>query len=868
VPHVGSVGQPSGRRYFRTVLNRAATHLHLVTSPIDRLRIEAVFDALADLSTDEQMAYLDRTASDDPELRAEVLRLLQAHRRPEGFLEAPLAQLAKGFFDDAEALAPGETPDRIGPWRIVRPIGRGGMATVYLAQDLRHDRLIAVKVLHAGLATTLGPERFQREIRVAAQLQHPQILPVYDSGADAGVLWFTMPYVEGETLRQRLQRTGALPVAEASRILGYIARALAYAHRRGVIHRDVKPENVLISQENIFLADFGISKPVDAAANQYLTTGGLVVGTPTYMAPEQAAGDPATDHRADIYAFGILAYELLAGEPPFAKLPLRLLFAAHASREPEPIARRRPDVPRPLASLIARCLRKDPAERWDSADSLCDALQATALPAPSSSTAGVDPSGVREPSPAGAGAEHLEPARAAFARTAWREAYDGLRSADAAGELEAEDLERLAEAAWWLSNGTASRRARERAYRQYLQRGERRAAAWAALALAEDHFHRLARSVGQGWLRRAERHLKDLPDAPERGWLYRLRFVVALEAERKPEEAMEYADRALEIARRVGDVDLEALALQDRGRVLVALGRVKEGMALMDEAMTAATAGELTPRTTGRAYCNMMSTCEQLGDVGRAAEWYDAAHSWSEPYSASGYPGICRVHRAGILRLRGSLSEAEHEARRAADELVDFLADVAGEAFYELGEIRLRMGDLPGAGEMFSEAHARGRDPQPGLALLRLAEGKSEAARSMIARALFEPGLTALARAKLLPALVEINVACGEIDAAAEGVLELETITMTYSSPALVASSALARGRVELARGQAEQAMLHLRRACRLWAEIDLPIELARTRLLLSRAYSALGNSGEAELEERAAQAAMERIGAGAPQRG
>jgi tetratricopeptide (TPR) repeat protein len=177
------------------------------------------------------------------------------------------------------------------------------------------------------------------------------------------------------------------------------------------------------------------------------------------------------------------------------------------------------------------------------------------------------------------------------------------------------------------------------------------------------------------------------------------------------------------------------------------------------------------------------------------------------------------------------------------------------------------MGDLPRASEMFSEAHSRGRDPQPGLALLRLAEGRSEAARSMIERALIEPGLTALDRAKLLPALVEIRLACGETAAAAEGASELETITTTYTSPALVASAALARGRVELAGGRAEQAMLHLRRACPIWAEIDLPIELAQTRLLLSRAYSALGNAGEAELEERSAQAAMDRIGARALRR-
>jgi hypothetical protein len=167
---------------------------------------------------------------------------------------------------------------------------------------------------------------------------------------------------------------------------------------------------------------------------------------------------------------------------------------------------------------------------------------------------------------------------------------------------------------------------------------------------------------------------------------------------------------------------------------------------------------------------------------------------------------------------------------------------------------------------MFSEAHSRGRDPQPGLALLRLAEGKAESARSMIERVLVEPGLTGLDRAKLLPALVEIRVACGDATAA-EAASELETITTTYTSPALMASAALARGRVELARGQAGQAMWHLRRACRFWAEIDLPIELAQTRLLLSRAYSALGNADEAELEERTAQAVLDRIGAGALRR-
>jgi tetratricopeptide (TPR) repeat protein len=748
-------------------------------------------------------------------------------------------------------------------YSLQRELGRGGMAVVYLAHDLRHDRPVAVKVLHPDAAATLGSQRFEREIRVAAQLQHPHILAIYDSGSGEGLLWYTMPYVEGETLRRKLQRSGALSVPETLRILTDIARALAYAHRRGVIHRDVKPENVLISRENVFLADFGIAKPRDSGEGQYRTTAGLVVGTPAYMAPEQADADPATDHRADIYSFGIVAYELLAGEPPFINLPLGALLAAHAIREPEPIERRRPDVSPALAHLIARCLHKDPAERWDSTDALCDALQACAYPAAPSPLVRGEHARRRGAAPAAEGAISLQQARAAFARGAWRDAYEGLSAADRTDALEPEDLERLAEAAWWLSDGTVSVRARERAYRRYAERGEMRRAAAAALALAEDHFHRLARSVGQGWLRRAERHLEELPETLEHGWLHRLKCVVALESEGALEEAMAHADRAIEIARQARDADLQGLALQDRGRILVALGRVNEGMALIDEAMTAVIAGELTPRTAGRAYCNMMSTCDRLQDYGRAAEWYDVAAGWSEPHADSGYPGICRVHRAGMLRLHGALSEAESEARRAAEELGDFLTDVAGGAFYEIGEVRLRMGDLSGAEAMFAEAHARGRDPQPGLAQLRLAQEKSAAARAMIERALIELGLTPLDRARLLPAVVEIRLACGDVNGAADAAAELATITRTYPSPALTAWAALALGRVELARARTEQAMVQLRRACRIWGDLELPIELAQTRLLLSRAYAAMGNVEEAAREQRTAHATMQRVGAG-----
>jgi tetratricopeptide (TPR) repeat protein len=758
---------------------------------------------------------------------------------------------------DAPARLQAALTDR---YLLGRELGRGGMATVYLAQDLKHDRPVAIKVLRAGLGSLFGPERFQREIRLAAQLQHPNILPVYDSGATDGVLWYTMPYVEGDTLRGRLRRRGRFSVTEALPVLQDLARALAYAHRRGVVHRDVKPENVMLGGDYVLLADFGVAKAIETAGDPGITIAGGIVGTPAYMAPEQVGAEPTLDHRADLYALGVVAYELLVGEPPFTGLELGPLLVAHATREPVPLAARRPDVPAALAEIVARCLRKEPGERWSSADALSHALRTSA------SGGGVAAAPARVDGD-GRALEDLEAARAAGSRGRWREAYMRFTAASGAGQLEAEDLERHAEAAWWVGEGAACIRARESAYRRYCERGELEAAARVALALAEDYWHRLSRSVGQSWLRRAEQHLEGLAETPTHGWLARLHTSVSLDVQGDPQEAMRHADRALEIARRAGDTDLEALAIQDRGRILVAIGKVSDGMALIDDAMTFATAGQLTPMTAGRTYCNMMTTCDRLGDYGRAAEWHDAAHRWVEPHADSVFPGLCRVHQAGILRLRGALAEAEQEARRAAEELGHFLKDVAGEAFYELGEIRMRMGDHGGAEAMYHEAHGRGRDPQPGLALLRLAGGNAEAARSMIERSLADPALSTLGRAKLLPALVEIAIAGNAVDRAEGAAQELETITETYGSPALVASAALARGAVELARGKAEEALRHLGGARRIWTEIDLPFELARTRTLMGRAHAALGDRDGAEMEERAALAITSRIGAAATSR-
>jgi predicted Ser/Thr protein kinase len=263
-----------------------------------------------------------------------------------------------------------------GRYGLSSELGSGGMATVYLAEDLRHRRKVAVKVLRSDLAATLGPERFAREIEIAAQLQHPHILPVLDSGDADGFLFYVMPYIEGESLGERLKREGRLSVAEAARLLGEIADALAYAHAHGVVHRDVKPDNVLLSGRHVLVADFGVAKAVSQASGAVpaLTTAGLAVGTPNYMAPEQAIADPTVDHRADIYALGVLGYEMLTGEPPFSGTT-RAVLAAHALEEPPPVTARRPDVPEGLAELIARCLAKNPESRWQSAQEIVDRLE-------------------------------------------------------------------------------------------------------------------------------------------------------------------------------------------------------------------------------------------------------------------------------------------------------------------------------------------------------------------------------------------------------------------------------------------------------------------------------------------------------------
>src|SRR5947208_11922736 len=267
-----------------------------------------------------------------------------------------------------------------GRYTIERELGQGGMATVYLARDERHDRRVAVKVLRPELSVELGPDRFVREIHLAARLNHPHIMAVFDSGEVGGLLYYVMPVVEGESLRERLQQAKRLPVEDATQIAQEVADALDYAHRHGVVHRDIKPENILLQDGHAVVADFGIGKAVSAAAQgaAALTRTGVTVGTPAYMSPEQAAGDEAIDGRSDLYSLGCVLYEMLAGEPPFTGPTAQAVIAAHLTATPRPLAELRSDTPPWVADAIARALAKDPNARFRAATAFRDAIGAPA----------------------------------------------------------------------------------------------------------------------------------------------------------------------------------------------------------------------------------------------------------------------------------------------------------------------------------------------------------------------------------------------------------------------------------------------------------------------------------------------------------
>ena len=272
--------------------------------------------------------------------------------------------------DGAAALA-AALADR---YRIERELGAGGMATVYLAQDLKHDRKVAIKVLKPELAALLGAERFVVEIKTTAALQHPHILPLFDSGEAGGFLWYAMPYIEGETLRNKLDRESQLGVGEAVRIASDVADALDYAHRHGVIHRDIKPENILLHDGRPMVADFGIALALSAAAGGRMTETGMSLGTPHYMSPEQATAERDLTNRSDIYSLGSVLYEMLTGEPPHIGNTAQAIIMKIVTEDAAPVTRLRKSVPPNVAAAVGKSLERVPADRFETARAFADAL--------------------------------------------------------------------------------------------------------------------------------------------------------------------------------------------------------------------------------------------------------------------------------------------------------------------------------------------------------------------------------------------------------------------------------------------------------------------------------------------------------------
>ena len=460
----------------------------------------------------------------------------------------------------------------------------------------------------------------------------------------------------------------------------------------------------------------------------------------------------------------------------------------------------------------------------------------------------------------------LEAGRAAVLRRAWREAYEHLRSADADGTLTAEDLQNLGEAAWWTGHLEEALVLRERADAAYVGAGQPRAAALVATELSMDHFLRGTMSVSSGWLARAGSLLADEEEGPEHGYLALARGLTA-QAMGELETATTEFGRADELAKRFGDGSLRAMASVFKGTVLVALGEVTEGLRLLDEATAAAVSGELEPLATGIVYCATIDSCNALGDCGRAAEWTSAANHWCERLDVTGFPGACRIHRAEILRLQGEWPRAEEQAIQACMELQDYNHFVTAQGFYEIGEIRRRRGDFSAAEEAYRQASELGHDPQPGLALLRLAQGKVDTAAAAIKRELSQEWLDPLARAKRLPAQVEISLAAGELRRAREAAEELEGITDRYRvgdrrTPALDGAVRLAWGQIRLAEHDWEGAATALRAARGIWEKVGAPYEIAQARLLLGLAYRGEGDEDGAREELTAAKRTFERLGA------
>jgi len=454
--------------------------------------------------------------------------------------------------------------------------------------------------------------------------------------------------------------------------------------------------------------------------------------------------------------------------------------------------------------------------------------------------------------------EPLDRARAAFAARRWDVAYAIYRSGDGLDGLSGDDLDALAEAAHWLGRPAESIVAYTEAYRSHREAGDERKASLSALLLACHLRFQGAGVEADGWLARGARLLSVAEEGPEHGYHLHLEIPPLLAVD--PVTAAASARRMQQLGDRFGDESLVALGVYYEGRALVKQARVGEGLARLDEAMVAVLSDRLKPLWTGVIYCGLLEACHELVDLRRAQEWTEAMSRWCAPLpAASLYPGVCRVHQVEILDLRGAWEDAESAASAVCRDLVGIDVFAVADGHYAIGELRRRRGD-PAAEEAYLRAHEVGRDPQPGLALLRLAQGRTEAASASIDASLAACGGGRLERARLLTAQVDIAVAAGDVDLADGAAEEVGEIAAEFGSDGLRAVSHRCRGAVCLAQGKPVLALGSLRLAFAMWQELDVPYEVARTRVLLARAYRLLGDDDAALRECAAAKRVFARL--------
>ena len=457
--------------------------------------------------------------------------------------------------------------------------------------------------------------------------------------------------------------------------------------------------------------------------------------------------------------------------------------------------------------------------------------------------------------------DQLERGRQRYAARAWTDSYDSLSAADRATALVAEDLELLATSAYMLGRDTAYVAALERAHRAYLERNRGLLAARAAFWIAINLSIRGEAGGAKGWFGRARRLVDREPeDCVERGYLV-LADMLGHAAAGDPDAAIAAGREAVAVGDRFADADLFALAAQDLGGILIKRGHVAEGLGLLDEAMVAVTAGELSPIVNGFVYCGVIVGCQAAYEPRRAQEWTAALSRWCEDQpDLVSFTGTCMVHRSEIMQLHGAWPEALHEARRAAERCSRANNDrVEAYARYREGEVHRLRGEFAAAEAAYREAHRGGYEPQPGLALLRLAQGNGEAAAAAIRRVVAETSAPPL-RAGVLPAAVEIMLAIGDIEAARVACEELEELAARWTGTMIGATVAHARGAVALADGDAGTALVTLREATRAWRELDAPYEAARAQVLVGTACRALGDEDAAALELDAAREVFSQL--------